>query len=136
MFNVTKALKKLDEKFPDRNVNFYPYVSCKELREVILAGQYDEVEKKLVSYWERMNAMVSVSERIEDEFRGTFSKIEERLARLERNARCCDNGLFGEEHDCQKKDPSKPTELNKACEEFYKGNGWKPLGGRQQQKQS
>jgi hypothetical protein len=29
-----------------------------------------------------MHAIVAVQERLEDEFRGTFSKIEDRLARL------------------------------------------------------
>ena len=37
----------------------------------------------------------------------TFESLEKRVAELEKALRCCDNGMFGQEHICQKQEPPK-----------------------------
>jgi hypothetical protein len=100
MFNVTKALKRLEEYVKKHTIKEYPHciVSTDILREILLAGQDDEFD--LLEFQ-----------------RGSFSghkdamkDIEERLARQDERMDALFNHLARIDFQIQQKEPSKPTE--------------------------
>ena len=115
MFNVTKAIKGLEETMP---VDAEEPLRALDLYRVLLAGQEDEVEE--LDHWGYRLKIANMNKRLQ-KLESEKGELIGRIKRLEEHKHDNADGAIN------MKEPSKPTELNKACEEFYKGDGWKPL---------